>query len=1066
MGTNPSRARARKRGVGNMVKPRDESARARFASELGRNFSVVASAGSGKTTAITQRVLSIARSPNAADSLPHLVVVTFTNRAADEMQQRTRQALLEENLRQEVQTAFNRSFFGTIHSFCMKLLTDFGHYLGLPAPLELVEDDDDLWQEFAQNQTRIGRSLGDKDRAMLLRFVQARDLMELARRAGSAALRVPPPSSCPPLAFAEVYAQSNKGKGNDNIAKSQAELREWERRFGGDWEYLRWPVCFTAANARFTQLWQEKFAPLRKWICDAATCVAAEVQRDYPDLRLDHGLVTYPDQIPLAHGWLQHPVAAQRIREESFRVILDEAQDTEPLQFSVLLEATRPPEAKGLWLQERHLGPQPGHFCMVGDFQQSIYWQRADLNYYRAVHEALISDKNGESLEFAVTFRLDQKQLDFVNETFREILNNNDGQVRFVELQPRPEILPGKVIRVPFVAKELVPEGKRLKDYQKARIEGEYLARWIRDTGLKKLSADSWREVAILCPRKAWLQTTAAALRRVGLPVAIQSENDVKGDSPAYAWLTALLTIMTDPLNAYEIVGALREIFGASDHDLGVFSEGQKARFSIDEIASATGRISSVLRTLAEIRQRAEGLALFDAVTLIIEQTQLRERLLLLPATEFGDLARELDALLAQAAEAEANGMILAEFAEHLRNDFATPRAVRFSADDNAIQLITSHKAKGSEWQAVIVPFLARELRPHSTPYPHLVKSPVDGELIIAFGKQDKSKDLKDAIERAQQQELERLLYVATTRARHALVVVLDQEIFTSNEGKLPRTAQLRRLIRDKDSYSGEFDQHSSTIDEILEPSPTVGQASQKNGAEIEPLTSRELKRVAKRASEFVRKITPSALDSEVPAEVRTRSRLDNLATLYGRWWHEFFERLDWKSGIDSAQRLFEKELPISPDANAAVKDWNSTRRNLFNDASIARFLASDETLFHAEFPFSWRRNDRSVLEGLIDSIMINRKNGRCLLLDWKTNDVSSSDAEIFRARYRPQLAAYWKAVGEITGLEVEAGLFSTALGRLLLYSAEELQTEWHRLEQLPPGRLEDEIRLVAPDGF
>jgi ATP-dependent exoDNAse (exonuclease V) beta subunit len=202
---------------------------------------------------------------------------------------------------------------------------------------------------------------------------------------------------------------------------------------------------------------------------------------------------------------------------------------------------------------------------------------------------------------------------------------------------------------------------------------------------------------------------------------------------------------------------------------------------------------------------------------LIIEQTQLRERLLLLPATEFGDLARELDALLAQAAEAEANGMILAEFAEQLRNDFATPRAVRFSADDNAIQLITSHKAKGSEWQAVIVPFLARELRPPSPRYPHFVKSPADGELIIAFGKEDKSKDLKDAIERAQQQELERLLYVATTRARHALVVVLDQEIFTNSDGKLPKTAQLRRLIRDKDSYSGEFDQHSSTIDEILD---------------------------------------------------------------------------------------------------------------------------------------------------------------------------------------------------------------------------------------------------------
>jgi hypothetical protein len=97
---------------------------------------------------------------------------------------------------------------------------------------------------------------------------------------------------------------------------------------------------------------------------------------------------------------------------------------------------------------------------------------------------------------------------------------------------------------------------------------------------------------------------------------------------------------------------------------------------------------------------------------------------------------------------------------------------------------------------------------------------------------------------------------------------------------------------------------------------------------------------------------------------------------------------------------------------------------------------------------------------------MIDRKAGRCLLLDWKTNDVSPSDVEIFRETYRPQLAAYWKAVTEITGLEVDGGLFSTALGRFLLYSTEELQMEWGRLEQLPPTQLENEIRSDAADGF
>jgi len=364
----------------------------------------------------------------------------------------------------------------------------------------------------------------------------------------------------------------------------------------------------------------------------------------------------------------------------------------------------------------------------------------------------------------------------------------------------------------------------------------------------------------------------------------------------------------------------------------------------------------------------------------------------------------------------------------------------------------------------VIVPFLARELRPPSPRYPDLVKSPVDGELTIAFRREDKSKDLKDAIERAQQQELERLLYVATTRARHTLVIVLDQEIFSNSDGKLWRTAQLRRLILDKDFYSGEFDQHSNTIDEVLEPSPIAGEALRKNGAEIEPLTSSELKRATKRGSEFVRKITPSALDSEVPTTMRTRSRLDTLPILYGRWWHKFFQRLDWKGGIDSAQKLFEKELSTSPNTKAAVKDWNATRRNLFRDITIAGFLASEETLFHAEFPFSWCRNDRSVLEGLIDSVMIDRKAGMCLLLDWKTNDVSLGDVEMLRETYRAQLAAYWKAVTEITGLNAQAGLFSTALGHVLPYSAAELQREWRRLEQLPPAQLENEIRPDEAD--
>ena len=56
-----------------------------------------------------------------------------------------------------------------------------------------------------------------------------------------------------------------------------------------------------------------------------------------------------------------------------------------------------------------------GHFCMVGDFQQSIYGRRADLKQYLQIHQALLESGGAEELEFSVTFRLDQKQVDCVN---------------------------------------------------------------------------------------------------------------------------------------------------------------------------------------------------------------------------------------------------------------------------------------------------------------------------------------------------------------------------------------------------------------------------------------------------------------------------------------------------------------------------------------------------------------------------------------------------------------------------------------------------------------------------
>ena len=137
------------------------------------------------------------------------------------------------------------------------------------------------------------------------------------------------------------------------------------------------------------------------------------------------------------------------------------------------------------------------------------------------------------------------------------------------------------------------------------------------------------------------------------------------------------------------------------------------------------------------------------------------------------------------------------------------------------------------------------------------------------------------------------------------------------------------------------------------------------------------------------------------------------------------------------------------------MKHWAATRRNLFFESALAPFLARAEVRAHREFLFSWKVNDRAVLEGVIDLLVIDEAVDRCLLLDWKTNQ---SDVDKLRARYLPQLAAYWKAVSEITGLQIQAGLYSTALGKLLIYEESELTHEWARLATLSSAELRSEM--------
>jgi ATP-dependent exoDNAse (exonuclease V) beta subunit len=1012
--------------------PLDQAIRDRFEREIEKNFSVIAPAGVGKTEAIIRRIIWIATQqsfPLASEWLRHLVVVTYTRRAAREMQQRARNEILSQRATSELLGSFNQAFFGTIHQFCLKLLRIHGHYLGLPASLELLTDEATLSRQFASEIDSLELWLPGDLGECCLRHLSAREIIASARKVRPELPLPANPGPYPNLDLNEILSFVPDKRNVKNVEQGQEIARQWLARFEAGESPLPLPE-YSKGGKNFLEAWETAFRPLKRWLGQCTAMAAVGIARAFRQYRLAKGWLTYDDQVSLAAELLDHPEAGPELRKEGLRIVLDEAQDTDPHQFKVLVELARPPEARGPWSDARQHPPRPGHFSMVGDFQQSIYGNRADLNYYRRINDLLRASKEGEELTFHVTFRCNEKIVDFVNGLGVSLLDGREGQVDYVPLTPRPDARPGQVVR--WRAKR--PEGleEKIPIERKAAIEATQLAAWIAKQGLEGLRAPCWSEVAVLCPRRRWFNPLARALRKEGLNVQIQSTRDRWGDSPAYAWLTALATIVSEPDNAYEIVGVLREIFGLSDQALADFCEGDERLFEIASPVDPTEPVSETLHRLKAIREKVLRLPLRDAVREIVAGTALFERLECLTDYSSELLQEELEGLLIQAAQAEEEGLTLSQWTERLSEGFLSEREEE-PIEEDAIQLLTCQKAKGLQWHAVILPSLYRPIAGPPASYPSVYYRSLDEPPIVAFSGKDVPGELSERIQRAQTQEHRRLLYVAMTRAKETLVFCDSEAIF--GEAKNSSFAGLMAL----DNPKSEALWQSLPGDAAPGLALTVPEAAAKSVPVQVPsaLTQEHLARAGKTASAFPRRILPSSLARHhLPEEPELRDdtfdpdrdfgaeALQAAAVDYGSWWHSVMEHLDWKAGKERWEAAFQDRLTTCPNPERASREWKQ-----FLASELIGPLSSEPVIVHTEFPILVSDAKGNILDGLIDLAAWDPVAKRWLVIDWKTDRVEASEVQILIDRYRPQIAAYMAALEKIGGFPVRGVIYSTCTG-------------------------------------
>ncbi|HVK40381.1 MAG TPA: UvrD-helicase domain-containing protein [Candidatus Kapabacteria bacterium] len=706
-------------------------------------------------------------------------------------------------------------------------------------------------------------------------------------------------------------------------------------------------------------------------------------------------------------------------------LLVDEFQDTSHGQFELLERLTA--------------GWEPGDgrtIFAVGDPMQSIYrFREAEVGLFLQARTGGIGSIPLTPLTLSVNFRSQAGIVEWVNEAFAAIFPPADdigsGAVTYTASAPRHARLDGAAVVVePQIGRDFEEEATRLA----AIIERER-------------AADPEATIAILVRGRPHLARIVERLRRDG--VRFQAvEIDRLRDRAVVSDLLSLTRAILHPADRIAWLASLRAPWcGLELADLAALTDGAVDRTIWDLLRDETrtaamsaagraraGRFVGVLVPVMEqlrrrtLRRTVEGAWLaLGGPACVGSREELR------------DAGRYFELL--DLHEEGGDVLDVAALEKDVDDLYAAPEM-----SERRLQIMTVHKAKGLEFDVVIVPGLGRGTPPETTELLLFTERPHAHEVDLLIAPIKASDDDADPVYRylrelertKREQEDRRLLYVAATRAKRRLYLLGHAEITTELKpanGSLlaylwPAAGPvfhelLNRMIAEDIGESVEAPSPSPTarpitrlVDTWRSPQPPEDAVWQRAGREIEMLD------------------TDTDLLSMTWAEATTRHIGTAVHRMLCRVARDGAER--W-----SAERVAERRASIAMLlAGLGVGDDQLDRATrIVCDAVTATLgdergrwiLSSSHTAIDNELPLTGLVGDalRSVK---IDRTFVDAAGTRWII-DYKAGyHESVADRETYldmeQRRYREQLELYTRLIEAIDpGRPVRRGLYFPRLG-------------------------------------
>ena len=614
----------------------------------------------------------------------------------------------------------------------------------------------------------------------------------------------------------------------------------------------------TPSGFRHARKWRDAFrARLLAFQQESNADLAALLREDLRGLIEDYeaakqkaGMLDFDDLLLRTQGLLRDHAEVREELGGSFRhIVVDEYQDTDPMQTEIVLLLTAPEPPGGDW---RTAIPVPGSLCLVGDPKQSIYrFRRADVAHYLEVKERLLANGAAE-IRLTTNFRSVPAICDFVNRVMKPVFEGAPGlgglarQVDYVPLHPSREPIRESV---PLAAIPLAhaPYARQLEE-QEPKAVADFVG-GLLDSGFRVSQADREgtrpvepSDICLLFRRfrtygRLVPQPYADALRDLGIPHSLAAVQTYIG-SAELSFLRAALTAIEFPEDELSVYATLRgPLFAIPDQDLFLFRERhpeirlRPARARLleldDEAAPRSGTIDRTTertgdrtpdrtpertgdRTPDPAMDRAirDGLAFLyrlhrrrthQPIAVTLQQLLGRNRAETgfafwnSPDQVLSNLRRLAEA--ARAFEA-GGGLSFRAFVEQLAAEAENPDAGSAHAIDedvSGVRIMTTHTAKGLEFPVVILCDGAFQRHGRASRVVNAERRLYACDLgagivpwdLIEGAPAEEAEDLA---------ELDRLLYVSLTRARDLVAAPVAEGDFPRDSLLAPVAAALKPL--------------------------------------------------------------------------------------------------------------------------------------------------------------------------------------------------------------------------------------------------------------------------------